>query len=408
MMQICVMLYAVVMAQISLAEYTARAMDYSFTVQSAGYACRQAEAERGLARTRLLPQLSASASASVDFRQTSGVKPFAFNITPTVLQTVYGGGGVRAEVRRADTSVDIAACNLALQELDVRYNAAAAYWTLSEALRLYAAQTRYADIVGSLRDVAKARFEDGYTGKGDLLMIEAQLSDAEYGLIVRRQSVLTAQHSFNVLLGISVDSLLLPADTLSLLPAMPERVAVDSILEARPDVRAAALEVEYARRGVDVARATYLPSLSVGVAGVLHTLTPNATGRARVDGSAVVSLSVPIWGWNASRYATSSAQAQVQSAYLSLLDLCDNVRGQQADAWSDLEMTFAQVRQSTASLEIATENLSLSTFSYTEGRTSVLDVLSAQLSWIQLYTNAIASEAAYRLAYATYMRVSAQ
>jgi outer membrane protein TolC len=60
------------------------------------------------------------------------------------------------------------------------------------------------------------------------------------------------------------------------------------------------------------------------------------------------------------------------------------------------------VLQSEASLDIATENLSLSTFSYAEGQIAILDVLSAQLSWIQLFTNAISARMAYRTALATY------
>ena len=82
------------------------------------------------------------------------------------------------------------------------------------------------------------------------------------------------------------------------------------------------------------------------------------------------------------------------------------MRREEADAWSDVEKTLDEVRQCEASLDIATENLSLSTFSYTEGQIAILDVLSAQLSWIQLFTNAISARMAYRNALATYARIT--
>ena len=44
---------------------------------------------------------------------------------------------------------------------------------------------------------------------------------------------------------------------------------------------------------------------------------------------------------------------------------------------------------SEAALRIAEENLDLNTFSYNEGKLPILDVLSAQLSWIQSYSSLI-------------------
>ena len=59
------------------------------------------------------------------------------------------------------------------------------------------------------------------------------------------------------------------------------------------------------------------------------------------------------------------------------------------------------------SLRIAGENLEISTYSYGEGQASILDVLQAQLSWIQLYTNAIQSRYNYAVAVADYRRITA-
>ena len=39
--------------------------------------------------------------------------------------------------------------------------------------------------------------------------------------------------------------------------------------------------------------------------------------------------------------------------------------------------------------KIAEENLDLNTFSYTEGKLPIIDVLSAQVTWIQSYSSLI-------------------
>ena len=49
-----------------------------------------------------------------------------------------------------------------------------------------------------------------------------------------------------------------------------------------------------------------------------------------------------------------------------------------------------------------------STYSYGEGLATILDVLQAQLSWIQLYSNAIRAHYNYAVAVSDYQRITAQ
>jgi outer membrane protein TolC len=65
------------------------------------------------------------------------------------------------------------------------------------------------------------------------------------------------------------------------------------------------------------------------------------------------------------------------------------------------------MQSSLYNLDIAGENLTISTYSYSEGRATVLDVLQAQISWIQIYTNAITARFDYAVAVSAYMRTTA-
>lgn len=400
------------MAQISLMDYRTAAADYSRTAQSAAWNTVAAYHTLQQQRTTHYPSAQASVDASASFRRTvsngSTVRPYALSVTPSVTQSVYSGGGVNAAVGKARTVLARAMSDERQTLLDVRYDADLAYWNFATDVALCAAQQRYTAIVRSLRDVVAVRFNDGYIGKGDLLMTEAQLSDAAYKQIIAERKVLSSRHAFNTLLGIWPDSLLLPADSLGEIPPLPQRVPLDSVYAARPDMVAARLAVEQQRFTERIVRAPYLPSVDVGVNGVLKTLTPNMNGSMRIDGGVYVSLAVPIYSFGARRSAESTARAVTEQSYLALQTLSDNVRRDEADAWSNLVQSYAQVRQSRESLAIAAENLDLSTFSYSEGRIAILDVLSAQLSWIQLFNNSISALSAYRTSYAAYMYVTAQ
>jgi outer membrane protein TolC len=59
-------------------------------------------------------------------------------------------------------------------------------------------------------------------------------------------------------------------------------------------------------------------------------------------------------------------------------------------------------------LEVAQENLDISTYSYREGLATILDVLQAQLSWLQIYQNAISAQYDYAVAISAYRYIVAE
>ena len=184
--------------------------------------------------------------------------------------------------------------------------------------------------------------------------------------------------------------------------------AAAEALERRPDYAAARLRSEQAEAGIRAVRAPFNPQLSVGVGGMWQPYYPNSTGATYVDGSAFVKLSVPIFHWGERRRAVGAARAvQLQQEWNAALVHDDIVR-EEMNGWTALVQSRAQVDASEESLRIAGENLSISTYSYGEGLATILDVLQAQLSWIQLYSNAIRAHYNYAVAVSDYQRITAQ
>lgn len=372
------------LGQTSLADYRAAVADYSWQLKIAASKSDAAAETAGQARTGYLPRLAMDGSFTATVRHFDGVERWTFSLLPQLVQTVYGGGAVRAAARQAELGYGIALCDEEFSRLDVRYAADYAYWNLS-AVELYAASMRqYVAIIRSLKEVVDRRFSEGYIAKGDVLMIDARLSEAEYSLGVQ-----LAQ-------GIR-DSL-----------PMPGRVVAAEALERRPDYAAARLRSEQAEAGIRAVRAPFNPQLSVGVGGMWQPYYPNSTGATYVDGSAFVKLSVPIFHWGERRRAVGAARAvQLQQEWNAALVHDDIVR-EEMNGWTALVQSRAQVDASEESLRIAGENLSISTYSYGEGLATILDVLQAQLSWIQLYSNAIRAHYNYAVAVSDYQRITAQ
>lgn len=396
-----------VQAQISIEEYRSIVLERSLELQNAEAQSEKLLSESAKQRTAFLPSLSASGSFTTDFKRSDGADLWGFSVEPRIEQTIYAGGGVRAAYRQALTRYAGSLQDGEQVALDVRFAADNAYWMVS-AMQLYQAATEeYVSLIRSLYDVVQERYSEGYVAKGDLLQVEARLSDAEFSLIASQNNYEVALHRFNslrreddaegvVLINSIIDSL-----------AVPLRVSLEQIIARRPDVQSAKSSILAAEAGVDVARSSFNPSLKAGVSGSWQTYSPNLSGKTYLDGALVVGVSVPIFHWRERRHAVSAAKQGVRQAGVALEQLYEDVSLEEADGWSALLSSYSQMQSSLKNVEIASENLSISTFSYQEGQATVLDVLQAQLSWIQIYTNAITARYNYAVAWSAYRRITA-
>lgn len=393
--------------QMSLAAYRDSVMGYSWQLKSAAAGAEGAYETMRRQRTEMLPEVSASASAAKTFHEMAGNRLWGFSVKPQVVQTLYGGGGLRAASRKAESDYRSALGDEQAARLDVRYAADYAYWNVSAMQIFMSAAEEYVSIIESLYRVVKERFSEGYIAKSDLLQVETRLSDAEYQLETARRTYAEVLHAFNVQFGADLDRKAVLAQSITDSLPLPVRVAVDEMLSRRPDLLAAEQRVLSAEYAVDVARAAYNPQVSAGAGGSWQTFTSKAAGRTYLDASLTVAVSVPIFHWGERRHAVAAAGETVRTARYSLGAARDAAAREESDGWSALVSSHAQMRSSLRNLKIAGENLDISTYSYNEGQATILDVLQAQLSWIQIYTNAITAQFNYAVAVSAYERITA-
>lgn len=380
----------------------------SMDISNATVEVERAASQVHIAKTDFLPSLTASGSFTTDFRRSGDADLWGFTLQPRIEQILYAGGGVRASFRRAELQSDVATENQRMTQLDVRNAAERAYYSLS-AMQLYRAATReYVAIIRSLYGVVEERFSEGYVAKGDLLQVETRLSEAEFALLEMENDYEVALHRFNALRGDTGGGDVALSNSILDSVAMPARVTVEQMLKQRPDMRAAALTTLAAEYGVKVTRAQYNPRLTAGVSGSWQTYSPNASAKTYVDGALVVGLSVPLFHWGERRSAVAVARSDVRRAENGMEQLRRDAAEQEADGWSAMTSSYSQIQSSLHNLAIAAENLSISTYSYQEGQATVLDVLQAQISWLQLYTNAITARFNYAVAVSDYHRITAQ
>lgn len=394
-------------AQISLDAYREMVYTYSTEMMNAEAATSRARSNVRIAYSDFLPSLSASGTFTTDFRRSGDADLWGFMLQPQIEQLLYGGGAVRAAYRQAQAEYEYSLSGREQTRLDMRYAADYAYWTIS-AMKLYMAATdEYVGFISALYRVVEERFREGYVAKSDMLQVEARLSEARYSQIAMKNNYEIALHRFNNLLGIEGTEEVELTNTILDTITMPRRVTVDEMFSRRPDMRMAELSIRAAEQGVNVARAQYNPRLTAGVRGSWQTYSPNTSAKTYLDGAVVVGLNVPIFHWGERRQAVNVAQTAVLTAENNMEQLRRDAAHEEADGWSAMTSSYSQMQSSLRNVEIASENLSISTYSYNEGQATVLDVLQAQISWIQIYSNAITARFNYAVAVSEYMRLAA-
>lgn len=390
-------------AQVSLDDYSESVLAYSLELQDAEFAKQGAREREIVARKGYLPILSLARELNIEARKPDDGRRWNWLTQLDVSQPIFRGGEVRATAKRAELAFDISEYEAEATEFLVRYTAEVAYWSLSRAEGYYEAITQYVAIVESLRDVVAERYDAGYISKSDLLQVASRLSDARYQLSEAEQKRDIALHNFNLLRGVEPTSKVVLAESIFNSVALPVRESVDSVILRHPDYNSSELSAMRAFWGIRAERARYLPKIEVGAYALLQPNMPHVRGGGtRLDGGFMLSFSSPIYHFGERRHAVAAARSDYLREVNATLAVVDRITLEESDTWTNLCATRDRVATAQRNLSIAEENLSISTYSYREGLASILDVLQAQLSWLQIYTNTLSAQYDYAVAVSAY------
>lgn len=390
-------------------DYRRQVVDYSLRLKMSEENKVAYSAKYKAARAGYGPALSLSANANYSLGNTitfgsMTMRDYNYSANLTLQQALYAGGAVRGKVRAADVEMQIAdlgqkeTLHNVLYSADLTYLALVASWEQLEILE------EYSTIVKKLYDIVGERFEDGYVSKTDFLMVETRLNEAEIQKSNAKRYYLASLQSLNTLLGVSpsVEYIL---DTLAWRDAFKYIVGSENVQNARPDYQIASRKIDLASANVRVARSRFNPQLSLGVQGVYGTPSLNFNGIPKLYGTAFAQLSVPIFMWGERRNTVGAVKSAERSARLSLHEMDDQITGEVARAVNDMRQNYETTIVAERNLNVASKSLDLNTFSYSEGKLPILDVLQSQLAWIQSYTNMVNSSYNYMVSVADYRKV---
>lgn len=322
-----------------------------------------------------------------------------------VAQPLYAGGALQAQNRIAQADEKLDQLSTELTRDEIHYQSDAVYWNASATRAMMKAARKYEEIVQQQFDIIQDRFDDGMISRTDLLMISTRKKEAELQYIKARQSHTLALQKLNILMGENPDT---PVDSLCEIGVENPPVTLlnlNEVLQRRADYAGTEISIEKSEAQRLAALSRYNPQVSLFLSGGWATASPNMGYDVAFTPILGLNVNIPVFRWGA-RFKTN----RQQKAYIGIQKLqqsyvTDQISEELSAALTKLTETEHQVNTAKETMELAEENLDLATFSYNEGKASMVDVLSAQLSWTQAHSNLINALLASKMAAAEYKRV---
>ena len=350
-----------------------------------------ARAQLGLSRAEQFPQLSGQAVAQptyVNGALMTNQAPYSAAFSASWELDLWGKYRNASAAARARLNASHAAWS-ALR-LTLAGQVASAYFQLrSLDLQLATAERTLASRQAALT-INQARYKEGLISELDLTQAQTVVETARTALFRTRTAIESAEGSLAALLGRSPRAILQEhlergqdLDVLPAPPVIPAGVPA-TLLTRRPDLLEAEQNLVAANADVGVARAAWLPSISL--TGALGVISPQLADLFRdpldthsYGGSA----SVPLLDFGRVRSGVEAAQAQLKEQYAAyeqaILNAFSDVRGalsaqrESALVVDSLERQVQQFRQA----------LHLARLRYDNGYSPYLDVLDAERSLFQ-------------------------
>ncbi len=421
----------VVPTKLNLEYALAYALDNNFAIRQAKERIRQQEGVILEVRSSQLPNVSASGNyqRNADDISING-RDHAWSVDITARQLLYSGGGVAANVKNQQLTLDAAVLALqavindALVDVRIRF-----FTVLLTREKIKVQESNIELLERQLKDV-RNRYEAGTVSNFEVLRAEVALANAQPALISARNDFRLAIEELRQSLGyVNVNEKNVTSQpeflgTLEFKPASfdpqgtagatPEqtrdliRSALATAHEQRPDLQRLAKLTSAAEETVAARRAGYLPSISAFGAYDFR-MAPVSSTKSSLDGWTVgLQSQWNIFDGRATAGRVAQARSYLEQARLALGETQLTVDVQVRRAISSYQQAIELAAASQKVVEQAAEALRLANARFSAGTATQLDVLTSQVELTTAKLNQLQAYYSYNVAVAQARRAMGQ
>lgn len=314
--------------------------------------------------------------------------------------TLYNGSKRLNTIKQEKLNNQAAELDVATSENNIQESIAQAYIQILYAAESVRVNENTLQVSIAQRDRGQELLNAGSIAKSDFAQLEAQVSTGRYQLVTAQATLQDYKLQLKQLLELDGENemnIYLPAlsDENVLSPLPTKKDVFMNALTIRPEIEASRLDVEASELGINIAKAAYLPtiSLSAGI-GTNHTSGSDFTFSEQVkngwNNSIGVSVSVPIFNNRQTKSAVQKAKLQRETSVLNLLDeqktLYKTIEGLWLDANSAQQRYTAaneKLKSTQISYDLISEQFNLGMKNTVELLTEKNNLLQAQQEQLQ-------------------------
>jgi len=353
---------------------------------------QQAEAVRHMrneelssARKDLLPVLSTGYTyqwqpdASTPFYSLSD-NYFSYHFT--VEQPLYQGKALVTAVKVGELQVKASDRAYQAQVNDLVLDVSKAYYEYLKNIKWQEVAGQAIERLQSHLKDATAFYDAGLIPKNDLLESEVQLSQGQLDLLQAQNATELSRTSLNILMRRPATEELQVQDISDVRPTTVEwQSLLDRAIASRPEIANAKNLIEISNNESTIAKAPYLPSLSLS-ASYLRQGDDVLARNYDILGSEVrqarANVSWRFWSWGQKDARVAAAMAKKMQAEKELTALIDSVTMQARDAYLNHERAIKNIEVTKTAVDYAEENYRINESRYQAQLNTSTDVLDAQ------------------------------
>lgn len=183
--------------------------------------------------------------------------------TVSVVQPIWSGGRVDAEIDQARAQRDVALAGLNQSRLDLGLQTSEAYLNVALAREQVQLWERYLESLKYLLAVIKNRVDKGVAPAVDVETATTRLREAQAGLYSSRAALRTNRSQLESLLNRPAGGAVWPHESLELTPAEIDAILVNGVVDAHPARQQALAEIDAAEARVDSSKAGLWPQITL-------------------------------------------------------------------------------------------------------------------------------------------------
>ena len=394
------------------------AMQNNITLQKARLSQQSAVEDVKGSKGALLPTVSASANQSLGYRpwQDTGSTTVTNGMVNTKVDKTYlnGSYGVNAQwtvwngnkntnnvklnkLSGQQAELQVAETANSIQERIAQLYVQILY--LDESIKVSKASLETSQ---KNEERGKEMVEVGKMSKADLAQLTAQRSSDEYNVVdaqaqmanyklqLKQLLELTGEEEFDVVIPQTTDD-----QALAEIPAL-QNVYQQALL-SRPEIESSKLAIESSDLNVKIAKAGWLPSLSLSGSFSTSTNSLSSNGwsnqmKTNFSTQAGLTLSVPLFDGRQTRTSVNKAKIQRQQAQLDLQDQQKTLYQTIEGYWLDANTNQQRFRAAQTTVESEQQSYDLLAEKFNLGLTNIIELMNGKDKLLSAQQNRLQSK----------------